>query len=321
MNLDIAPVTGLNGVSHRSFVILNSKIFLFLLCFTAGAAFSEESPVKDETFVFNLTRDVPYVAQKLDQSARLRTLDIYSPLSPDEVAEETELLPIILYVHGGGWAFGDKSDVNVKPHYFTAQGFGFVSMNYRLRWDYKVYDQVVDLVTAMGWLGRKAHEWGLDGRRIVLMGHASGGHLAILVTADSSYLEADFMDSSRIKAVVSIDSSSYDIRRLMRELGSFVECRQYELIFTADESVWDAASPITHVPSSTTLPPHALLYNPERQVSELQAKGFAKALTEAGVEVVMIPGSDSAPDRTDELIGVSGNLATVALIAFIRSQI
>jgi len=238
---------------------LNSKIYLFLLCFIAGPAISEVSPVKDETFGFNLSRDLPYVAQ----------------------------------------------------------GFGFVSMNYRLRWDYKVYDQVVDLVTAMSWLDRNAKDWGLDGRRIVLMGHASGGHLATLVTADSSYLAADSMDASQIKAVVSIDSSSHDIRRLMRELGSFVERRQHELIFTADENVWAAASPITHVPSSTTLPPHALLYNPESEVSELQAKGYAKALSEAGVEVVLIPGSD----RTDELIGVSGNLATVALIAFIRSQI
>ena len=107
----------------------------------------------------------------------------------------------------------------------------------------------------------------------------------------------------------------------MRELGSFVERRQHQLIFTADESVWAAASPITHVSSSTTLPPHALLFNPEREASALQAKGYAKALTVAGVEVVLIPGSESAPDRTDELIGVSGNLATIAMIAFIRSQI
>ncbi len=306
---------------------MNSKIFLFLLCFTSGLAFNaadalaEAESIKDETFGFNLSRDVPYVAQKLDQSSHLRTLDIYSPLSSEEVTEGTELLPIILYVHGGGWAFGDKSDVNVKPHYFTAQGFGFVSMNYRLRWDYKVYDQVVDLVTAMNWLAENAQRYGLDANRIVIIGHASGGHLATLVTADSSYLAADGLDAKRIKAVVSIDSSSYDITRLMRELGSFVERRQHELIFTADESVWAAASPITHVPSSTTLPPHALLFNPEREVSALQAKGYAKALTDAGVEVVLIPGSESAPDRTDELIGVSGNLATVAMIAFIRSQI
>ncbi len=314
-------MTRLNGCSHQSFVVVNSKILLVLFFCLSGPVFAENAPVRDETFGFNLTRDVPYIAEKLDQSSRLRTLDIYSPISTEDVSDNMDLLPIILYVHGGGWAFGDKSDVNVKPHYFTAQGFGFVSMNYRLRWDYKVYDQVIDLVTAMTWLDENAEKWGLDGQRIVLMGHAAGGHLATLVTADSSYLGADSLDASFIKAVVSIDSSSYDIKRLMRELGSFVERRQHELIFTADEKVWAAASPITHVPKSTTLPPHALLYNPEREVSTLQARGYSKALTEAGIEVVMIPGSEKAPERTDELIGVSGNLATVALMAFIRSQI
>lgn len=310
---------------------MNAKFYLFLLIFLCGPVFAETvfaetalaevTSIRDDAFGFHLSRDVPYVPQKLDQSTRLRTLDIYSPRSPDEVTEETELLPLVLYVHGGGWAFGDKSDVNVKPHFFTSQEFGFVSMNYRLRWDYKVYDQVVDLVTAMEWLAENARAWGLDGRRIILMGHASGGHLATLVTADSSYMLAEGFEADRVKAVISIDSSSYDIERLMRELGSFVERQQHELIFSSVESVWVAASPISHVSSSTTLPPHALLYNPEREVSSLQAKGYAKALTDAGVDVIMIPGDEEAPDRTDELIGVSGNLATSALMAFIRSQI
>lgn len=294
---------------------------MFLCGSVLAETVSAENAAVEDAFGFHVTRDIPYVPQKLDQSTTLRTLDIYAPQSPDEVTEDSELLPIILYVHGGGWAFGDKKDVNVKPQFFTSQDFGFISMNYRLRWDYKVYDQVVDLVTAMVWLADNAHQWGLDGNRIILMGHASGGHLASLVTADSSYMLAEGFDSERVKGVVSIDSSSYDIPRLMRELGSFVERQQHELIFTSVESVWAAASPITHVPTSKTLPPHALLYNPESDVSSLQAKGYAKALTDAEVDVIMIPGSEDAPERTDELIGASGNLATAALMAFIRSQI
>ena len=107
----------------------------------------------------------------------------------------------------------------------------------------------------------------------------------------------------------------------MKELGNFVERRQHELIFTSDEGVWRAASPQTHVTKNSSLPPFALLYNPEREVTALQAKGFAKALTAAGGELVMVPGSTSDPAKTNELIGVSGNIATVALMAFIRSQI
>ena len=66
--------------------------------------------------------------------------------------------------------------------------------------------------------------------------------------------------------------------------------------------------------------PFALLYNPDSEVSFLQAKGFAKELSAAKVEVVMIPGSTDAPTKTDELLGTGGNITTGALMAFIRFQ-
>ena len=269
----------------------------------------------DDTFDFVTTRDVPYVPSRLDHTVDpLQTLDIYRP---GDIADA----PVILYIHGGGWAFGDKKDVHLKPYFFTLQGFAFVSMNYRLRWDYKVYDQLIDIVHAVDWLARHGREYNLDGSRVILMGHAAGGHLASLVATDPSYLAGEGVSGSGIRAVVSIDSISYDISRLMRELGSFVERRQHELIFTDREQVWQAASPISHVGTRSSLPAFALLYDPERQASNLQARGFARALGEAGAQVVMIPGASDSPERTDELIGAAGNVATGALMAFIRSQI
>jgi acetyl esterase/lipase len=201
------------------------------------------------------------------------------------------------------------------------QGFGFVSMNYRLRWDYKIYDQLVDIVSAIRWITENGKEHGLDASKIILMGSDSGAHLASLVVADSSYLKVEGMDGSNIKAVVAIDTLSFDITRLMKELGSFLERRKHQLIFGADEKVWKAASPIHHIANSQTLPPFALLYNPEEEASTLQAKGFAKALSGAGVQVVMIAGSSEGAAKTDELIGTSGNVASGALMAFIRSLI
>ncbi len=287
---------------------------VLLSAYTFTAEGSEETIIVDDGFNFTITSDIPYVAQKLDQTSTRQTLDAYRP-------NNLELAPVILYVHGGGWAFGDKKDVHVKPNYFTLNGLAFVSMNYRLRWDYKVYDQVVDIVSVIKWIQESGAEYGLDAEKIVLMGHGAGGHLVSLVMADSSYLRAEGISSSAVKAVVSIDSSSYDITRLMKELGNFVERRQHELIFTSDEAVWRAASPQTHVSKNPNLPPFALLYNPESDVTALQAKGFAKALAGAGGELIMVPGSASDPAKTDELIGVSGNIATIALMAFIRSQI
>lgn len=282
--------------------------------FSFAAKGSEENRIVDAGFDFTLTSDIYYVDQKLDEATKFQTLDVYKP-------NDVSLAPVILYVHGGAWAFGDKKDVHIKPNYFTYNGFALVSVNYRLRWDYKVYDQVVDLVSAIEWIQKHGAEFGLDANRIVMMGSGAGGHLVSLVMADPSYLRAEGINGKGIKAVVSIDSTSYDITRVMKELGSFIERRKHEVIFTSDEKVWRAASPQTHVSRNKSLPPFALLYNPEREITALQAKGFAKALKGAGGALVMVPGSVSDPARTNELIGVSGNIATVALMAFIRSQI
>ena len=41
-------------------------------------------------------------------------------------------LPVAVWIHGGGWHRGDKSDVDRKPQAFVDQGFVFISINYRL---------------------------------------------------------------------------------------------------------------------------------------------------------------------------------------------
>lgn len=287
-----------------------------VLAIISSAAAEEIEPAQiDESFGFAIHRDVPYVRATLDQEPHPeQTLDVYKP------ADATGL-PVILYIHGGGWAFGSKGDINLKPHFFTSKGFAFVSMNYRLRWEHKVYDQLTDIVAAIRWVERRSKAYGLDGKRIVLMGNQSGGHLATLAIADPAYLAAAQMRNTSIKAVVSIDSISYDIPRVMRELGSFLERRQHQLIFGNDEAVWQAASPITHINGKRTLPAFVLLHDPEGEATVLQAKAFAKKLSDAGTTVIMIPGSKADPDRTDELLGTANNVATGALLAFLRSQI
>ena len=66
-------------------------------------------------------RDLSYVEPKTER----QTLDIYAP--PD-----AKNLPVVFWIHGGGWQTGDKSQVKHKPQAFVDRGFLFVSTNYRL---------------------------------------------------------------------------------------------------------------------------------------------------------------------------------------------
>src|SRR6186997_1867641 len=66
-------------------------------------------------------RNIPYA----DPGHERQVLDVYAP--PD-----AKNLPVVFWIHGGGWQAGDKSDVKLKPQMFMDKGFVFVSINYRL---------------------------------------------------------------------------------------------------------------------------------------------------------------------------------------------
>ncbi len=65
-----------------------------------------------------LTTDVPYV----ENGHERQVLDVYTP----ERAVDGSL-PVMFWIHGGGWQAGDKSDVALKPKVLTERGFVFVS--------------------------------------------------------------------------------------------------------------------------------------------------------------------------------------------------
>ena len=66
-------------------------------------------------------RDIPYTKN----ADKLQTLDVYSPA-------KAKRLPVVFWIHGGGWQAGDKSEVYDKPQVFNGKGFILVSTNYRL---------------------------------------------------------------------------------------------------------------------------------------------------------------------------------------------
>ena len=72
-------------------------------------------------------------------------LDVYAP-------DGAKNLPVVFWIHGGGWQAGNKSMVGVKPKAFTEAGFVFVSINYRLLPTVDMGGLTGDVATALGWV-------------------------------------------------------------------------------------------------------------------------------------------------------------------------
>lgn len=217
--------------------------------------------------------------------AEALSLDVYPATGAD--------LPVVIFVHGGGWFRGDKSNVDAKPAGFNARGFVFVSVNYRLIPEVDVTRQMQDVARAVAWVKENIGQYGGDPSRLFLMGHSAGGHLVSLLGTDESYLRAEGLSLADIRGVVSLDTQAYDIYKLMSNLppaGGEV----YREAFGDDPEFWKAMSPQRHVKADKNIPPFAVVYTGGKESRATLSKEFFASLQEAGIPSVLLP----APEKT-----------------------
>ena len=138
---------------------------------------------------------LPYVEGGHEQ----QRLDLYLP----EKAEG--LLPLIVWVHGGGWEAGHKED---RPaQWLVGKGYAVARIDYRLSQHGMFPAQIQDCKAAIRWLRANAAKYHLDPERVGVAGDSAGGHLVALLgtTGDVKEFEGNLGNpeqSSRIQAVV-----------------------------------------------------------------------------------------------------------------------
>lgn len=180
----------------RQIISLVTKIILsgtlvMALAAAGGAYFKPRAAA--QTF-----RDLEYARV----NNRPLRLDLYLP---EGVAGP---LPLIVWVHGGGWTSGNKNlDADGPQLRQVARGYAVASLNYRLSQEAKFPAQIEDCKAAVRWLRAHAAQYNIDPGRIAAWGSSAGGHLAALLgtSAEVSELEGTVggnLDyASRVQAV------------------------------------------------------------------------------------------------------------------------
>lgn len=125
-------------------------------------------------------------------------LDLFKPSSP------TGALPVIIFLHGGGWSGGTRTTGPDFGRFFAQDGFAMVSIDYRLVPGITFPANLEDVKTAIRWVRANAAAHGLDGARIALWGTSAGGHLAALagLTPAGQFEGEDNRDRSSAVACV-----------------------------------------------------------------------------------------------------------------------
>jgi acetyl esterase len=93
-----------------------------------------------------------------------------------------EVLPALVYYHGGGWLLGDLDSHDVAcRHYANAAKCRVVSVDYRMAPEYKFPAAVDDSAAATGWVIAQADALGIDRKRVAVGGDSAGGNLAAVM--------------------------------------------------------------------------------------------------------------------------------------------
>ncbi|WP_292932648.1 alpha/beta hydrolase [Noviherbaspirillum sp.] len=234
-----------------------------------------------------LRRDVPY------GDDRLQRMDVYIPA-------QAKNAPVIVMVHGGGWRRGDKamrSVVENKLARWTANGFIFISVNYRMLPQAEPAQQADDVAKALASAQAQAASWGADPSAFLLMGHSAGAHLVALLSADPS--RAFRQGAKPWLGTVALDSAALDVVRIMQ--GRHM--RLYDQAFGGDPSYWKSVSPF-HALSSTAVPLLAVCSS-RRTDSCPQARQFVSAEERLGVRASVLE-QDLSHRQINEELGLPG---------------
>jgi acetyl esterase/lipase len=147
--------------------------------------------------------DLPYAGTDNPR----QKLDLYLPKSPKAHGP----LPVVAYIHGGGWEEGDKRDDfgTVRPLVESGE-YAVVCIGYRLSDEAIWPAQIHDCKAAIRWIRANAKKYNLDPDRIGVMGESAGGHLVAMlgtsgdVTALEGNLNKHVGTSSRVACVVDL---------------------------------------------------------------------------------------------------------------------
>jgi acetyl esterase/lipase len=130
---------------------------------------------------------------------RARLADVFLPSSGDAP------LPVVIWLHGGGWRFGDRHLAPDLALFAQRSGLAVVSIDYRMSDEVKFPAPVEDVKTAVRWVRSIAAKFEFDERNIGLWGSSAGGHLAACaaLSSENEFLSEEHPGhSSAIQAVV-----------------------------------------------------------------------------------------------------------------------
>jgi arylformamidase len=274
------------------------------------------------TFIFIAT---PLSAQSVkshipyaDPAHARQVLDVYS-------SKDGRNLPVVFWIHGGGWQTGDKSSVQGKPAAFTEKGLVFVSTNYRLLPDVDMETIIRDIAKSIRWVHDHIDEYGGDPKRMLVMGHSAGAQLAALICTDDRYLKAEGLSLGIICGCVPVDGDTYDVPAIIetaetrrRVHGQPPAKYGHREKFGNEPEKHRDFSAVNHVTKDKGIPPFLILHVADHPDTSAQAQRLGAVLNDAAVPTKVFGAKETNHTKINANLGIPDDPSTVALFEFVN---
>lgn len=230
-------------------------------------------------------------------------LDIYLP------SNVKGTIPLIVFIHGGGWIGNDKyADIGYMKNTVAEiinSGYALASIDYRFATQANFPAQIQDCNSAVSFLFDNAEKYGFDKERFALMGFSAGGHLASLQGLSNNNQIDDFFmpNTSRdfyFKAVVDFYGPSELTSLKSSEAPKAPEAILLGATPVARPDLAKIASPVTYVDKDD--PPFLIIHGGNDEIVwNRQSKLLSGWLTTVGVEneLIIVPDAPHFGDMFD----------------------
>ncbi|NOU70249.1 alpha/beta hydrolase fold domain-containing protein [Paenibacillus sp. LMG 31458] len=202
-------------------------------------------------------------------------------------------LPVILYIHGAGWVFGNAHthDRLVRELAVGAQA-AVVFPNYSLSPEAKYPTALEEIYAVLQWIASHAKEYGFDAERLTIAGDSVGGNMAAAITLVAKERKGPTIHKQLLFYPVtdaSFDMDSYE----QFATGYFLRRDAMQWFwdqYTSDprERAEVTASPLRATLEQLSCLPPALIITGEADVLRDEGEAYANKLREAGVPVTSV---------------------------------
>lgn len=229
-------------------------------------------------------------------------------------------VPVVIWVHGGGWRNGDKDNragMNLCQTW-AKSGCVVVGLDYRLTPAVVHPAHIEDVAAGIAWVHGNIARYGGDPQRVFLLGHSAGAHLVALVATAPSYLKAhDLTPKSALAGVMAIDTASYDLTATRTPLVK----KMIADAFGVDAKTLKDASPLQQARQNPeACPPFVIAAVKQRAEAVQESNALNAVLPKSTVVVVDYPGSGQLAAHgliAKELADFDKDL-TKRLLAFVK---